>query len=113
MAEKGVKKEEKDKTGVKKKFTKKQEKERSEALMRILIGIVSGIIFYIWAYVILLFIIVNLIYTLIKGQRSKEISELCEIFNTQIYVFWRYITFVSNERPFPFESLTENFSEFS
>ena len=113
MANKGEKKEKKEE---KRKLTKKEEKEkaeRNEALMRIVVGIVSGIIFYVWAYVILLFIIVNLIYTLIKGQKSKDIAELCEIFNTQIYVFWRYMTFVSNERPFPFESLTENFSEFS
>jgi hypothetical protein len=96
----------------KKKFTKKQEKERGEALMRIVVGIVSGIIFYVWMYVVGVFIIVNLIYTLIKGNRSKEIAEFCEIFSTQFYIFWRYITFVSNERPFPFESLKENMSKF-
>ncbi len=89
-----------------------EESERSESLMRIVVGIISGIIFYVWMYVIGIFIIVNLIYTLIKGQRSKEIADMCEIYNTQIYVFWRYMTFVSNVRPFPFEGLTKNFSEF-
>ena len=66
-----------------------------------------------WTYVIFAFIVVNLVYTLIKGKRSKEIAELCETYNTQLYVFWRYMTFVSNERPFPFESLTKNLSKFN
>jgi hypothetical protein len=94
-----------------KKFNKKQEAERSEALMRIVVGIVSGIIFYVWAYVIGVFIIVNLVYTLIKGQKSKEVAKLCENFNTQLYYFWRYMTFVSNTRPFPFESLAKDISK--
>ena len=96
-----------------KKKSLKQEAERSEALMRIIVGFVSGIILYIWAYIIFAFIVVNLVYTLIKGKRSKEIAELCETYNTQLYVFWRYMTFVSNERPFPFESLTKNLSKFN
>ena len=96
-----------------KKKSLKQEAERSEALMRIVIGFVSGIILYFWTYVIFAFIVVNLVYTLIKGKRSKEIAELCETYNTQLYVFWRYMTFVSNERPFPFESLTKNLSKFN
>lgn len=96
-----------------KKKSLKQEAERSESLMRIVIGFVSGIILYFWTYVIFAFIVVNLVYTLIKGKRSKEIAELCETYNTQLYVFWRYMTFVSNERPFPFESLTKNLSKFN
>ena len=86
--------------------------ERNESLMRILVGIVSGIIFYVWAYVVILFSIVNFIYTLIKGERSKDIAGLCETFNTQIYFFWRYMTFVSNKRPFPFERLEKDLSKF-
>jgi hypothetical protein len=95
-----------------KKNIKKQEMERKEALMRIVIGIISGIIIYIWTYIIFAFIIANLFYTLIKGRRSKDISYLCEIYNTQIYSFWRYMTFVSNKRPFPFENLMKNMSKF-
>ncbi len=97
---------------VKKKEILKKDSERNEALMRIVVGFVSGIIFYFWAYAIGIFIIVNLVYTLIKGERSKEIAKLCEIFNTQIYYLWRYMTFISNERPFPFESLKKEISKF-
>lgn len=96
----------------KNKTEKKKDKERGEALMRLVVGVVSGIIFYVWTYVIGAFVIANLVYTLIKGQRSKDIARLCEIYNTQIYYFYRYMTFVSNERPFPFESLKKDLSKF-
>lgn len=94
-----------------KKNTKKQEIERKEALMRIIVGVVSGIILYFWGYVILVFIIANIFYTLIKRNKSADISGLCEIFNSQVYSFLRYMTFVSNERPFPFGKLEKNISK--
>jgi hypothetical protein len=94
-------------------MSKKSEKsERKEALMRIVVGIVSGIIFYFWTYVIVAFMVVNFFYTLIKGNRSKDLANLCEIYNSQVYSFYKYMTFVSNQRPFPFESLAKNISKF-
>jgi hypothetical protein len=39
------------------------------------------------------------------GKRKREIAEFCEYFNTTVYKLTRYITFVSNERPFPFTKL--------
>jgi hypothetical protein len=91
---------------------KSEESERSESLMRIVVGVISGIIFYLWTYAIGAFILVNFFYTLIKGQRSKDVANLCEIYNSQIYSFWKYMTFVSNKRPFPFENMTKNISKF-
>lgn len=91
---------------------KSEESERSEALMRIVVGIISGIIFYLWTYAIGAFILVNFFYTLIKGERSKDVANLCEIYNSQIYSFWKYMTFVSNKRPFPFENMAKNMSKF-
>lgn len=79
--------------------------ERKETLMRIVVGIVSGIIFYVWAYLIGLFFIINFIYTLIKGKKIKELSKLSEVWNIQVYHFFRYMNFVVNERPFPFSDL--------
>jgi hypothetical protein len=98
--------------GEKKKFSKKQEKERGEALMRIVVGIVSGVIIYVWAYLIALFFIINLIYTIIKGNRMRELAEMSEIWNTQAYTFYRYMTFTTNTRPFPFESLEKSMNRF-
>ena len=34
------------------------------------------------------------------------------IANTQVYIFIRYMTFVTNERPFPFNGLTKSMSKF-
>lgn len=90
----------------------KNKKERSEALMRIIVGVVSGFILYVWSHLIGIFIIVNFFYTLITGKRSKDIANLCEIFNSQLYAYSRYMGFVSNERPFPFEKLTKDISKF-
>lgn len=87
-------------------------KERREALLRIPIGLVSGIILYIWRYLVIVLTIVNFFYTLIKSKRLKEIAEMSEIWNTQWYVFQRYIIFESNTRPFPFTKLHKNITKF-
>jgi hypothetical protein len=76
--------------------------ERKEALFRILVLIVSGIILAVWNILVRVLIIVNFVYTLIKNKRHKGMAELCEWWNTEAYKFFRYITFVSNIRPFPF-----------
>lgn len=87
--------------------------ERKEILMRIIVGIVSGIILDIWSMFIFVICAFNWIYTLFVGRRIKEIANLSEIWNTQIYTYFRYVTLVSNERPFPFRNLTKNISKFS
>jgi len=74
-------------------------------------GIVSGIILGVWQYFIVALFVVNFIYTLFSGKRLKELAEMSEIWNTQKYIFWRYIIFQSNKRPFPFEKLEKNISK--
>ncbi|MEK6908447.1 MAG: DUF4389 domain-containing protein [Nanoarchaeota archaeon] len=86
--------------------------QRRETLMRIVVLIVSGIILVIWRYLIGVFIIINFVYSLFTGKRLKELAELSEIWNTQWYLFQRYMTFVANMRPFPFTKLAENISEY-
>ena len=87
--------------------------ERKEALMRLVVGVVSGIIFGVWKYLIIVLTIFNFTYTLFSGKRLKEFATMCEVWNTQWYVFQRYLIFVSNERPFPFNSLTKSMSKFT
>ena len=87
--------------------------ERSEIFMRIFVAIVSGIILGVWKGFILILGVVNWIYTLFAGKRMKELAEMGEIWNTQQYVFVRYMILESNERPFPFEGLTKNISKFT
>lgn len=79
--------------------------ERKEAWMRVIVFIVSGIIMYAWWYLTILLAIVNLAITAAVGKREKELAEFSEYFNTQAYNFFKYVTFVSNARPFPFSSL--------
>ncbi len=87
-------------------------KEREEALMRILVGIVSGIILGLWKALIQILVVVHFIITLISGKRSRELADFCEIWNTQVYKYVRYMTFVSNERVFPFVPLGKNISKY-
>lgn len=91
----------------------KENSERKEILWRILIGIVSGIILGVWRYLIFALTLFNWIYVLITKERSKQVAEFCEIWNTQAYTYARYITMVSNKRPFPFSGLEKNISVFS
>jgi len=86
--------------------------ERTEALMRIVVGIVSGIILGVWKYLIVVFLLANFIYTLFSGKRLKELAEMSEIWNTQWYIFQRYMVFENNKRPFPFMHLSRSISKF-
>ena len=86
--------------------------ERKEAWMRIIVGIVSGIILDIWKIFIIVLAVVNWIYAVIAGKRLKELAEMSEVWNTQLYAYVRYMTFVTNERPFPFADLTKSMSKF-
>ena len=86
--------------------------ERGEALLRIVVGIVTGIILGVWRILIKLLVVVHLIYAVITGKRIKDLADFCEIWNTQVYIFLKYITFVTNERPFPFTPLRKNVTKF-
>lgn len=86
--------------------------ERTEIFMRIFVGIVTGIILGIWKALIILFIIINWIYVLFAGKRLKELAKMSEIWNTQMYIFTRYLIFLTNKRPFPFNSLEKSISKY-
>ena len=87
---------------------KHKSNERKEALMRIIVGIVSGIVLGIWKALIQIFVVINFIVTIFTGKRNKELAKLCEIWNTQVYTFLRYMTFSTNQRPFPFTNLKKS-----
>lgn len=86
--------------------------ERKEALMRLFVGIVTGIILGVWRALIVVFVIMNWIYVLFADKRLKEFAVLSEIWNTQRYVFIRYMIFLTNERPFPFSKLERSISKY-
>ena len=80
--------------------------------MRIVVVIVSGIVLGIWRYLVLVLGVINFFHTLFTGRRLKHVAELSEIWNTQWYVFQRYMIFVSNKRPFPFNALEKEMSKY-
>ncbi len=80
--------------------------------MRILVLVVSGTILAVWRLFIYLVIFVHLIYVLIVGKRMKDLAILGESWNTQWYIFQKYIIFLDNKRPFPFGKLERSMDEF-
>ncbi|MFH1585657.1 MAG: DUF4389 domain-containing protein [archaeon] len=86
--------------------------ERKEILMRVVVAVVSGVILWAWAYFVAVLCIINWIYTLFAGKRMKELADLSEVWNTQKYIFVRYMVLESNIRPFPFTGLTKSLSKF-
>jgi Domain of unknown function (DUF4389) len=81
---------------------KKLSPEKKEAWMRIPLFIISGFILNIWGFFIFCFALVQLILILVKNKKEKELLRMCNIYLVQLYVFVKYVTFLSNERPFPF-----------
>jgi sorbitol-specific phosphotransferase system component IIC len=86
--------------------------ERKKAWFRIIVAIISGIILSIWKTLIALLAIINWIITIFSGKRSKGLAEFSEYWNTEMYKYLRYLTFVSNKRPFPFSDI-ERMSKFN
>ena len=79
--------------------------ERKEAWFRIIVLIVSGVILGIWKALVQILAVVNWLITIFSGRRNVELAVFCEYWNTEMYKYVRYLTFVTNERPFPFSSM--------
>ncbi|MFA5764439.1 MAG: DUF4389 domain-containing protein [archaeon] len=88
-----------------KKRKKKLSQSKKEAWMRIPVFIVSGFILHVWGCFILIFALVQLILILAKERKEKELSRMCNVYLIQLYIFVKYITFLSDKRPFPFADL--------
>lgn len=86
--------------------------ERKETLMRIVVAIISGIVLIAWRYFIIILVIINFFYSIFSNKRLKELADLSEVFNTQVYIYLRYLTFVTNKRPFPFTKIEKSISKF-
>lgn len=93
-------------------MVKKSFSERKEAWFRILVLIISGIVLEVWKILIIVIGLINWLIVVFSGSRNKGIADFCEFWNTEEYRFMRYLTFVSNERPFPFTDM-KRLSKFS
>lgn len=76
--------------------------ERLEALMRIIVGIVSGFVLGAWGIVIEIIVLLHWLYVIILGKRHKGMAEMSHDWLHELYRFYRYMVFHTNERPFPF-----------
>ncbi len=90
----------------------KKKGERKEAWFRLIVLIISGIVLGVWKGLIQILFVIHWLAVVIGGARNKGLANFCEYFNTELYKFVRYLTFVSNKRPFPFTKL-ERMSKFS
>jgi hypothetical protein len=79
--------------------------ERVELLLRIIVGIFYGIVLEIWKALVIVLTVINWIIVLFVGRRNKNIAEFCEYWNSEKYRYMRYMTMVSNEKPFPFTEM--------
>jgi hypothetical protein len=84
---------------------KKFKEEKREAWMRIPIFIVSGFILEVWGFFIFCFAIAQFVLILLKNQKEKELLKMSDTYLVQLYIFVKYVTFLSNKRPFPFGEL--------
>jgi len=83
----------------------KRKGERIEILWRILVGVVTLIVLELWTYLIIVLAIVHAISVLFTGIRTKDLADFCEYWSSETYRYARYMTFSTNERPFPFNPL--------
>lgn len=89
-------------------MTKKKKKlipERKEVWMRIPIFIVSGFILHVWGCFIAIFALAQFIIILVEKKSNKELLRMSKVYLIQLYVFVKYVTFLSDDRPFPFGDL--------
>ena len=70
--------------------------------MRIPVFIISGAILYVWGFFTLIFSLIQLILLLLGEKKEKELLNMSSMFSSQIYCFFKYISFISKEKPFPF-----------
>jgi hypothetical protein len=80
-------------------------KSKRDIWMRIPVFIVSGAILYVWGFFVLIFSLVQLIFILTEKRKEKEFLNISSMFSNQVYCFFRYVSFISEEKPFPFEKI--------
>ena len=85
--------------------------ERKEAWFRIIVAIISGMILHFWGFIVGVLFFINWFLVIFTGKKNKELASFSESWNTELYKFFRYMTFVSNKRPFPFSKM-ERISKF-
>ena len=79
--------------------------EKKEAWFRLIVLVISGVVLYFWGIVVCILAILNWFVVVFSGKRNKDFADFCEPWNTESYKYYRYLTFVSNKRSFPFSEV--------
>ena len=90
----------------------KKKGEKSEAFVRIAVLLISGVVLKIWSFLAFALMFINWIIALIQGYRNKQIAEFCEYWNTSLYEYFRYLSGLTNKRPFPFGAYLRQMGKF-
>ena len=75
--------------------------ERVEVILRIPLAIVYGIIVGVWGFIVAISFLIHWLYTLILGRRHLGIAKFTNRYLTYVYLVYRYMWLVTNERPWP------------
>jgi len=81
----------------------KSKKERKNILWRLIVFIISGIVLDIWAYAVAIVLLINWFVVIFSGKRNKELGYFCSLWAMEITRFVKYLSFETNEKPFPFK----------
>ncbi len=94
-------------------MTMKENARNKDTWLRGLFIIVFGIIFYFLYMVIWLTVIFQFLTKVLTGELNKNLSDFSEKLTRFAFQILLYITFQSEERPFPFSPWPENNPEIS
>ena len=76
--------------------------EREELVWRFVVGLISGIVLHVWKLLVIVLAVLHWFKVLITKKRDKDLADFCEYWNSEVYRYTRYMTFETNEQPFPF-----------
>jgi len=85
--------------------TPKKNKRAENILWRLLVFIISGIVLDIWGYVVFIMLLVNWFVVIFSKKRNTDIGIFCNYWAAEIKRFVRYLSFETEEKPFPFNEL--------
>ena len=86
-------------------MVKRSKKQRDNIIWRILVFIISGIVLDIWAYATGIILLINWFIVVFKGKRNEDLGTFGNYFASEVSRFVRYLSFESEEKPFPFNEI--------
>ena len=85
-----------------------QEVESKTAWMRVLFVALFWVVFYITQLVVLAVVVAQAAFTLISGEPNAQLLKLGDLLTQYVRDILRYVTFNSDQRPFPFSDFPKS-----